>query len=380
MIQHLASERGGTRVAFLAAVALGGLFLVSTAQGAAAAPAAQTGSIPVIYSTDLFHPHGDPDDHFDLAAIFAMKELDIRAIVLDQRIREKGESGKTPIAQMGRLTGRRVPAAAGLSGKLRSPTDKGLDQPPEFQGGVRLILDTLRASDRPVMIVAVGSMRDIAAAFNREPELLRAKVSRLLIFIGEASDPKFQEHNVQMDPQAYVGLMRSGLPIYWVPCFDGGSMKNLGHASFWRARHGDLLAKASPGMIQFFIYALEKEKADPLPFLAQPVDPARQAKLFAGVRNLWCTAIFAVLAGKAVAADGSEIAFVPGKPAGDPSAAKPLFGFSDVEIYITDDAVVRYGHRPDSTRVMRFEILDTANYAQGMTAATARLLAGAAAR
>lgn len=27
---------------------------------------------PLIHQTDLFHPHGDPDDHFDLATVFAL--------------------------------------------------------------------------------------------------------------------------------------------------------------------------------------------------------------------------------------------------------------------------------------------------------------------
>ena len=33
--------------------------------------------IPVIYSTDLMHPHVDPDDHFDLACLYAMPEADL---------------------------------------------------------------------------------------------------------------------------------------------------------------------------------------------------------------------------------------------------------------------------------------------------------------
>ena len=41
---------------------------------------------PIIHQTDLFHPHGDPDDHFDLAAVFALAaqgRLDLRGIVID---------------------------------------------------------------------------------------------------------------------------------------------------------------------------------------------------------------------------------------------------------------------------------------------------------
>ena len=45
--------------------------------------AARKPKIPIIHSTDLFHPHVDPDDHFDLATLFAVKEFDIKGIVLD---------------------------------------------------------------------------------------------------------------------------------------------------------------------------------------------------------------------------------------------------------------------------------------------------------
>ena len=39
--------------------------------------------VPMVYATDLFHPHDDPDDHFDLATVLAMPELDVKAILLD---------------------------------------------------------------------------------------------------------------------------------------------------------------------------------------------------------------------------------------------------------------------------------------------------------
>ena len=42
-------------------------------------PAAE--KIPIIHSTDLFHPHDDPDDHFDLACLFALKEFNVKGIV-----------------------------------------------------------------------------------------------------------------------------------------------------------------------------------------------------------------------------------------------------------------------------------------------------------
>ena len=206
-----------------------------------------TRSVPVIYCTDLFHPHDDPDDHFDLATLYAMPELDIKGVVLDQGRKQLERPGRIPVPQMNRITGRNVPAVIGLADPLKRPDDKALDQPAQFQGAVELILQTLRASAQTGLHRDGGSVRDVVCAFNREPGLFRTNVAMVLAFIGEASDAKFQEYNVGLDPQAFVGLMRSGLPVYWVPCFDGGLWQNRGHASFWRASQRALLGTGDPG-------------------------------------------------------------------------------------------------------------------------------------
>lgn len=332
--------------------------------------------VPVLYCTDLFHPHEDPDDHFDLATLYALPEIDVRGIVLDQGERQLQRPGRIPVSQLNHLTGRSVPVAIGLAKRLKSPSDPGLDQAEPFQAGVRLILDTLRRADAPVALIGVGSVRDIVAAFNREPALLRRKVSRVLVFIGEASREDFQEYNVGLDSQAFVGLMRSGLPVDWVPCFDGGLWQNRGHASFWKATHEDLLRRAAPELVQFFIYALEHEKAEPLAFLHQPVDAARKAKLFAGARNLWCTVLFASVAGRGAVSDGASFRLTAagsGSNAAQPAGA--LYDFEEVETTITDAAVVKYGPGPGAVKVRRFVVRDRARFAEGMTRVTADLLA-----
>ena len=338
-----------TTIRIATALCAGCLGLLTTTLNAAA-------GVPVIYCTDLFHPHDDPDDHFDLASLYALPGLEIKAIVLDQGAKQRQKPGSIPVSQLNRLTGRHVPVALGLAQKLQAPTDAALDQAAEFQAGVTLILNTLRESSNPVMIAAVGSVRDVVAAFNREPALFRAKVSRLLVFIGEASHPTFREYNVELDPHAYVGLMRSGLPVWWVPCFDGGLWQNRGHASFWKASHRDLLQDVSPEVMQYFIYALEHEKANPLTFLSEPVDAGRRVRLLTGERNLWCTALFSVLA------------WPPTQTGND------LFGFSPVELSVDDDAAIRYAAGPGTQKVMRFEIRNRDHYAAEMTRRTAQLL------
>ena len=333
-------------------------------------------SVPVIYCTDLFHPHDDPDDHFDLATLYAMPELDIKGVVLDQGRKQLERPGRIPVSQMNKITGRNVPAAIGLADPLKSPDDQALDQPAQFQGAVELIIQTLRASARPVCIAALGSVRDVVCAFNREPGLFRTNVTMVLAFIGEASDGKFQEYNVGLDPQAFVGLMRSGLPVYWVPCFDGGLWQNRGHASFWRASQRALLEGATPEVIQYFIYALEKESAEPLAFLSRPVEPERQARLFAGTRNLWCAAVLGVMSGREVVFDGSKWTSV--LPQSNRAAAvagrKPLFEFPEVEVLVSDAGAVSCGKVPGSHKVRRFEVRDSAQYEQGMVEATTALL------
>ena len=333
-------------------------------------------SVPVIYCTDLFHPHDDPDDHFDLATLYAMPELDIKGVVLDQGRKQLERPGRIPVSQMNKITGRNVPAAIGLADPLKSPDDQALDQPAQFQGAVELIIQTLRASARPVCIAALGSVRDVVCAFNREPGLFRTNVTMVLAFIGEASDGKFQEYNVGLDPQAFVGLMRSGLPVYWVPCFDGGLWQNRGHASFWRASQRALLEGATPEVIQYFIYALEKESAEPLAFLSRPVEPERQARLFAGTRNLWCAAVLGVMSGREVVFDGSKWTSV--LPQSNRAAAvagrKPLFEFPEVEVLVSDAGAVSCGKVPGSHKVRRFEVRDSAQYEQGMVEATTAML------
>ena len=340
----------------------------------AAAEAAR--SVPVIYCTDLFHPHDDPDDHFDLATLYAMPELDIKVIVLDQGRKQLERPGRIPVSQLNKITGRNVPAVIGLATPLKSPGDKGLDQPPEFQRGVELIVQTLRASPKRVCIATLGSVRDVVSAYNREPRLFQTNVSMVLSFIGEASDAKLREYNVTLDPQAYIGLMRSGLPVYWVPCFDGGLWQNRGHSSFWRASHRALLAQATPEVIQFFVYALDKETSEPLSFLSRPIDPERQARLFAGTRNLWCAAVLGVMSGREVVPDrGKWCSVLPGSIPTPPGATREaLFGFSEVEVSVNDAGAVSYGKGPTSHKLKRFEVREPAHYEQGMTEATADLL------
>jgi len=125
--------------------------------------------VPVIHCTDLYHPHDDPDDHFDLATMFAIDEVDLKAVIVDHGAKQDKRPGRIPVSQLNKITGRDVPCAAGLARNLARADDKVTEDKPEYQEGVELSLRVLKESPQPVSIVTLGACRDVAAAFNRDP-------------------------------------------------------------------------------------------------------------------------------------------------------------------------------------------------------------------
>jgi len=330
--------------------------------------------VPVIYCTDLFHPHDDPDDHFDIACMYAIPEFDIKAIILDQGKKQEERPGTVPISQLNAITGRNIPYAIGLAEKLERPEDTGEQQPDIYQKGVDTILAVLRESPAPVTIIAVGSLRDVAAAYNREPDLVRKKMHRLYAFIGEAQ-AKFQEYNVGLDVNAYRRVMNAGLPVYWVPCFDGGIWSNEGDASFWQAKHADMLSEASPALLNFFIYMLlHKNAPEPVAALYEPVIPEERDKMLAEIRNLWCCAVFPYMAGRQYVQRGSTFLAVPkAQVLSDDKIMEP-FSFLPVKVYIDEKGLEKYENTNGLQMVHRFHVNDMDAYAEMMTSITRELL------
>jgi hypothetical protein len=281
------------------AMAIAGILLCAGVFAKAPAGAAPS-AVPLIYSTDLYHPHVDLDDHFDLAEVFALPELSVQAIILDVN-GNIARSGRPAVEQMMALTGRRVPYAVGLKGKLQSPQDKALDQPAACQQGVALLLRVLREAKAPMPIVTTGSVRDVVAAFNREPALFRAKVSGIYANVGNAAVGG-REYNVDLDAAAYRALFASSLPVCWFPCFPADAKG----ATFWRLDYTPMFADggAPVGLQDYFLYAMRKldpAKVDPLAILKPHFrrQIAAQA-LPRGSKEMWSTPSLLAVAGRKV--------------------------------------------------------------------------------
>ena len=252
--------------------------------------------IPVVHSTDLFHPHADPDDHYDLACLFAMPEFDIRGIILDLGGTQAKQPGRPAVEQMMHITGRKVPYGFGLSRPLRSREDKAVDEPAEFQAGVHLLLSVLRESKEPVTIFTTGSCRDVAAAFNREPDLLKKKVKAVYFNIGRGPNEPQEECNVGYDPAAYLRMFESGLPLYWCPCFGKD-----GYETLYEADQAAVVGACTPAVQNYFVYCLTKSTADPIAFLTGGPHPLPK-----GPRAMWCTAPMFHAAGRSVYQRGAD--------------------------------------------------------------------------
>ena len=334
--------------------------------------------VPIIHCTDLFQPPDDPDDDVDLATLFALSEFDIRAIILDQGKMQRVMPGEVPVTQMMALTGRKVPYARGLAVSLRYPKDKGENQPSWSLSGRDLILRVLRESDSKVVINVTGSLRDVAAAFNRDEDLFRSRVYGIYVNAGR-SDPSDTEWNTIMDAQAYIRIMTSDLPIYWCPCF-GDDARFRAFQTYWKFRQSDVYESLPVPLQNFFLYALGSRGLrcndvaceDPLRYLKRDPDSDLKKEQWAMTRNMWSTASMIHAAGRKIFRHDDSWAACEAPIAG--FTPSPIFEFVPASVMIDEDlkATLKIGGGKGNFKV--FRILDGANYEKAMTSTLHRLL------
>ena len=234
-------------------------------------------TVRVVHITDLFSPPGDPDDHFDLLTLLGLKEVSVAGVVIDHTV-EHGVPGLQVVQKAAMLAGRDpIRCAAGLPAPLVSETDAGAHRPHGQQAAIELILSSLEeCPDRQMIFTIVGSMRDLAAAYNRNPELFHAKVMRLMVNAGDSCGevgPK--DWNTALDLAGWRRIMSSGLPIDWFPCNPSKGRGRLNnHVSYWSFPQNEILGDCPAAVRDFF----DSEQISP----ADPV-----------IRHMWSTVSFA---------------------------------------------------------------------------------------
>ena len=335
----------------------------------------------VLHQTDLFRPHNDPDDHWDLACVFALAyqgHLDLKGVLLDAPYNNSRVS-RAPdvmaISQLNYITGQAVPMMMGSSKTFTSQPDPvGRDC-----GGAEFVLNNLRNAPDGLVINIVGSCRDIAIALRREPELFREKCRGIYLNAGmgarDAALLKDREWNVSLDPLAYAAIFRAECPIYWMPCFEEGSIatesaphRTREYGTYYRFRQGDIFPSLSSSLRGYFAFMLAKaEQSDWLQELTDNHRPdvlAAQSEMF---RNMWCTAGFLHSAGLGVGKNGEIKSY-------EALGTDSVFRFEPVKIDCDEKGFTKWQPDPQSTKQYIFHVLDRENYCKAMTEAMRTLL------
>ncbi len=239
---------------------------------------------PIVVITDCYHPYQDPGDNLDLMQGFALHDVKLLGVVLDitnafrkdtadhptlwKDPRGPREAGIIPVQQLNYIFNQNVPFAIGPMALMETEMDEMWESPGFEQEGIRLLLDILRESTEPMEILSFGSARVLAVAFNREPDLLKAKIKRIHLSAGTASKNHVLgkdgganmipggEWNVALDVHAFTRILKSGLPIALYPCAgkDGGFVKDVNN-SYYTLYDMSFLTKMHPKLQCYLDYA-----------------------------------------------------------------------------------------------------------------------------
>ncbi len=338
-------------------------------------------SIPFLHQADLFRPHADPDDHWDLACVYALAHVgdyDLRGVLIDY---PPPALDVTPdvmaVAQLNHLAGMAVPCAVGSSVPVRTRGEQAADQPAEERHGVEFLLRILREAPAPVVITIVGSCRDVALAGATAPELFQEKCRAVYLNAGSGTrQPGLLgelEYNVNVNPAAYGAIFDLPCPVYWMPCFEltppTWTVEEFG--TFYRFAQGEILPHLSPRLQAYFLTMLGRSPStDWLKVLREPADAAELTKFGALPRNMWCTGGFVHATGRTVTGDGD---IMPLAAAGE----RAVFGFEPIRATCGDDGMVWWSPDASPTGPPRFifRVRDRARYPAAMTRAMRTLLA-----
>jgi len=334
---------------------------------------------PVFHQTDIFHPHADPDDHWDLACNYALAsrgDISLLGVMIDYPP-WAGDPAIGAVAQMNFISGLAVPAVVGTSQPMTSRTDAQTGADPQSLAAADALLDALRQSPEPVIINIVGSCRDIALAGLKDPAVFSKKCAAIYLNAGTGSpDPEKSavlEYNVQRNPASYAAIFDLPCPVYWMPCWDEVAWtvqerKVMEWSTHYRFQQSEILSHLSPVMQNYFLYALDRStNQNWLRCLLDPVNPDLLEKYGAMERSMWSTAAFFHGAGYSVDGKGN---IVPLERIGKDG----VFAFEPVSVTCDDAGVTRWRVDRSSTKRFICHVVDLQNYQPAMVTAMRSLL------
>jgi hypothetical protein len=336
---------------------------------------------PFIHVTDLCRPHLDPDDHWDLACVYALArrgDIELKGVVIDYPPAGRTECNPdiAAVAQMNRIAGLSVPVAVGSPHPMKSRDDTQPYATESDLQGVRMILDTLRTSDRPVIITVTGSSRDVAVAGKKAPDLFAAKCAGVYLNAGTGSPDQGLsaklEYNVTLDKVAYAALFDLPCPLYWLPCFEGtesdGGPVVREYASHYVFHQGEILPRLSPPVRNYFACMFGRSTdCHWLGYLTRTPDETLLTEQAGKDRHMWCTAGLFHAAGYVVTPAGET---APHSTTNDAT----VFDFKPVQITCGADGITQWHHDPQSKNRFLLHVGNRHDYQTAVTRAMGTLL------
>ncbi|MHC4425243.1 MAG: hypothetical protein ACYSYV_04000 [Planctomycetota bacterium] len=336
---------------------------------------------PVLHATDLFRPHVDPDDHWDLACVYALAyrgDIDLKGVLIDYPPRDR--KGHNPdimaVAQMNLISGISVPVTVGSSFPMKSRNDVQPHVSLTDRHGVQMVLDVLKKSPQPVVISILGSSRDVAIAGKKDPNLFAAKCAGIYLNAGTGSPDKNLasklEYNVTLDKSSYAAIFDLPCPVYWMPCFEEIESPRerivREYGTHYEFRQDEILPHL-PDMVQnYFAYMFGRyTDHNWLYYMKGEKDEALLKRFGSRYRHMWCTGGFLHAAGYTVSRDGKII--LP-----DQVSELPVFTFDPIKAKCDDSGVIEWTHDGSSGNRFIFHVQDRDNYQLAMTKAMKSLL------
>ena len=167
----------------------------------------ETPNDPVtILSTDL-SVDLDPDDWFDAYLFMKSAWMRPQGIILTDYAGEKELELARQLEQIAGHT--EIPLLAGVNERFES------GKTPRNTEGAEFILKTLREQRVKTRLIAVGSLRNEALAYEMDPELFKRKVEEVVFVSVPLNGEKAT--NVNRDTAAVRVIFDSGVPILAVP-------------------------------------------------------------------------------------------------------------------------------------------------------------------
>lgn len=328
-----------------------------------------------IHQTDIFHPHGDPDDHWDLATVYALATqgvLDLRGVMFDYPPAHRaGDPATLAMAQLGHLTGiTGIPSVIGSMHPMRNRKDDLRDKNENNRAAAEWLCRMLETNQEQMVINIVGSCTDVALAGLLRPDLFESKCKAVYLNAGAAhpGEAGELEYNVRLNPGSYAAIFDLPCPVYWCPCWHQTEVREVGANGTWYSFvQEDVFAHFNDPLCNFFLYMLSRS-ADPkyLRYLHQPVDLNLRTEFGQQRRSMWSTV--AILHAAGIGIDTQQGVLPVSQ------IRSPLYDFDPITVECADDGETKWRPSEDGSGRYIFRIHELDHYQRAMAAALSTLV------